>query len=53
MPYFLGKFQLSGWRIVIYLAEPRSFLLERLSLTLVATIIFLSDDQIITSWEKF
>ena len=37
MQFFFGKFQLSGQRIAIYLAEPESLLLERLSLTLVGT----------------
>jgi len=52
MQLVLGKFQLSAWRIHIYLAEARSFLLERLSSTLEATIIFRPDDLIIPAWEK-
>jgi len=51
--FFLGKFQLSGRRIEIYLAEPGSYLLERLISKLVETIIFEPDDSMLPAWEKF
>ena len=51
--FFLGKFQLSGPRIEIYLAEPGSYLLERLSSKLVDTIIFRPEDLMLPAWEKF
>jgi hypothetical protein len=47
MQFFLGKFQLSSWRIEIYIAEPGSFLLKRLSSTLVETIIFRPEDSML------
>jgi len=49
----VGKFQLSGSRIEIYLAESVSFLLERLGSILVETIISLPGDYVKSSWEKF
>jgi len=51
--FFLGNFQLSGRRIEIYLAEPGSDLLERLSSTLVENIIFRPEDSMLPAWVKF
>jgi len=45
--FFFGKFQLSGLRIEIYLTEPGSYLLERLSSKLVETIIFRPEDSML------
>ena len=49
----LPKFQLFGRRSEIYLAEPGSYLLERLSSTLVETDIFRPEDSMLPAWEKF
>jgi len=51
--FFLGKYQLSGRRIEIYLAEPGSYLLKRLGSKLVETIIFRAEDSMLPAWEKF
>jgi len=51
MQFFLGKFQLSGRRIDIYIAEPQSFLLKWLSSTLVETIIVRPEDSMLPCLE--
>jgi len=48
----LGKFQLSGRIIEIYLAEPGSYILERLSSMLVKTKIFRPEDSMLPAREK-
>jgi len=53
MQFFLGKFQLSGQRIAIYIADPESLLLERLSSTLVGTNIFRPNDSMLPACETF
>jgi hypothetical protein len=49
----LQKFHLFGRRSEIFLAEPGSYLLERLSSTLVETDIFRPEDSMLPAWEKF
>jgi hypothetical protein len=51
--FLLLKFQLFGRRSEIYLAEPGSYLLERLSSTLVETDIFRPEDSMLPAWQKF
>jgi len=51
--FFVGKFQRSGQRIKIYIAETGSYLLERLSSTLAETIIFRPEDSMPQAWGKF
>jgi hypothetical protein len=51
--FLLRKFQLFGRRSEIYLAQPGSYLLERLSSTLVETDIFRPEDSMQPAWEKF
>jgi hypothetical protein len=51
--FLLRKFQLVRWRCEIYLAEPGSYLLERLGSTLVANNIFRLEDSMLPGWEKF
>jgi len=52
MKFFLGMFEPSGRRIEIYIAETGSFLLERLSSTLVEGIIFWPEHSMFPGWEK-
>jgi len=49
----LRKIQLFGRRTDIYLAEPGSNLLQRLSSMLVQTNIFRPEDSMLPVWEKF
>jgi len=49
MQFLLGMFQLSGWRIAIYLADSWSLLLKWHSSILVETIIYLPEDQILSA----
>jgi hypothetical protein len=49
----LQKFQLFERRSETYLAEPESYLLERLSSTLVETDIIRPEDSMLPAWEKF
>jgi len=51
--FLLQKFQLFGRRSEIYLAEPGSYLLERLSSTRVETDIFRPEDSMLPTWQKF
>ena len=51
--FLLLKFQLFRRGSEIYLAEPGSYLLERLSSTLVETDIFRPEDSKLPAWEKF
>jgi hypothetical protein len=51
--FLLRKFQLFGRRSEIYLAEPGSYLLERLRSTLVETDIFRPDDSVLPAGENF
>jgi hypothetical protein len=51
--FLLQTFQLFGQRREIYLEEPGSYLLERLSATLVETNIFWPEDSMLPAWEKF
>jgi hypothetical protein len=51
--FLLQKFQYFGRRSAIYLAEPGSYLLERLSSRLVETHIFRPEESMLPSWEKF
>jgi len=53
MLFLLGKFQLSGWRIEIYLPESWSYLLETPSSTVIETINSLPEDQELSAYEKF
>jgi len=50
--FLLRKFQVFGRRSEICLAEPGSYLLERLSSTLVETDIFRPEDSMLPAWEK-
>jgi len=51
--FLLRNFQLFERRSEIYLAEPGSYLLERLSSALVETDIFRPEDSMVPAWEKF
>jgi len=51
--FLLRKFQLFERRSEIYLAEPGSYRLERLSSTLVETDIFRPEYSMLPEWEKF
>jgi len=53
MPLFLGKFQIFGQRIDIYIPEPGSFLLKWLISTLVETIILRPEDSMLPWLEEF
>jgi len=51
--FLFGKIQLSGRRIEIYLTDSGSFLLESHISIVVATIIFLPEDYLLSAWQKF
>jgi len=53
MQFLLPKIQLFRRRSEIYLAEPGSYLLERLSSTLLESNIFRPEDSMPSAWEKF
>jgi len=51
--FLFRKFQLFGWRSEIYLPEHGSYLLERVSATLVEINIFRQEDSMLPAWGKF
>jgi hypothetical protein len=52
MQLFLGQFPLSSHRFEIYITEPWSFLLKRISSMLVETIIFQPEDSMLPCLEE-